>query len=639
MTVATAVLTVALVPIVSRLLERFSTRTVVTAGFVVSAAGHVVEWVVLRRGPLDRGRHLPAPGRRDRAAAVGLLVAHRRTIRSGGARAAYGRIAAAGTAGGIVGSVVAERIATTRRARTRFCCFWRRCTCCCSGGVAMMRGAPALLPAAADGARSDLESRGNAAHAVRANDRVVRLADDRGLGNHRLPAEVARHGVARHRARTCCASSRCSTAASRCCRSSRRRSPAASCKRLGISGTLNALPAGVGAAGTIALDRSGMAGHRRASSHRSGAARLALPQRLRAAVRADGRTHRATASRPFSTSPAIALGEAAGSGIVQFVLLAGAGVDVEHAAGGGDRPRRCRLADGPAFGRLYLGVVERELVKYQRPPAGQPGVGSGMDAPAGSDVRLVTAETAVRRQRRLPRRHRAAPRWIQQLRALADLRSRDAGAWSRRRSAHPSTLRPNACRADHRPARVGRSAAAARAALEQLAPAHLRHADRRAARSVDGLRHPPPSAANPWHVASARSIGGVVDGLDDSRFEVRYHCSRAIDRILTKSPGLSVDRARIIAVIERELSVPPQLWQGYRLLDRPEAEAAGERESSEDRRGISNTSFRCSRRSSRASRSTPPCTASARRIPASEVWRSSISIRCCRRPSSNGCAS
>ena len=26
----------------------------------------------------------------------------------------------------------------------------------------------------------------------------------------------------------------------------------------------------------------------------------------------------------------------------------------------------------------------------------------------------------------------------------------------------------------------------------------------------------------------------------------------------------------MIAIIERELSVPPQLWQGYRLLDRPE---------------------------------------------------------------------
>ena len=32
----------------------------------------------------------------------------------------------------------------------------------------------------------------------------------------------------------------------------------------------------------------------------------------------------------------------------------------------------------------------------------------------------------------------------------------------------------------------------------------------------------------------------------------------------------------MIAVVERELSVPPQVWQGYRLLDRPEVEDAAE---------------------------------------------------------------
>src|SRR5262245_26937709 len=45
MTVATAVLTVALVPLVSRSFERYSTRAVVVVGFVASAAGHVIEWV------------------------------------------------------------------------------------------------------------------------------------------------------------------------------------------------------------------------------------------------------------------------------------------------------------------------------------------------------------------------------------------------------------------------------------------------------------------------------------------------------------------------------------------------------------------------------------------------------------------
>ena len=73
-------------------------------------------------------------------------------------------------------------------------------------------------------------------------------------------------------------------------------------------------------------------------------------------------------------------------------------------------------------------------------------------------------------------------------------------------------------------------------------------------------------------VVSERSLSGLVDGLGDLRFEVRYHCSRAIAGLLLKEPHLSIDRARVIGVIERELSVPPQKWHGYRLLDRPDAE-------------------------------------------------------------------
>ena len=109
----------------------------------------------------------------------------------------------------------------------------------------------------------------------------------------------------------------------------------------------------------------------------------------------------------------------------------------------------------------------------------------------------------------------------------------------------------------------------------------LRH-DRRAARSGNGFRPAPPAARILGTIATERSVSGLIDGLGDARFEVRYHCSSAIDRILTKTPRLHFDRSKIIAVIERELSVPPQRWRGYHLLDRPEAEPAGVQESSED---------------------------------------------------------
>jgi hypothetical protein len=73
-------------------------------------------------------------------------------------------------------------------------------------------------------------------------------------------------------------------------------------------------------------------------------------------------------------------------------------------------------------------------------------------------------------------------------------------------------------------------------------------------------------------VPSQRSLDGLVSGLDDPRFEVRYHCSHALSRMIARLPALAVDRNRMIALVERELSVPPQRWHGYRVIDRPDVE-------------------------------------------------------------------
>ena len=74
-------------------------------------------------------------------------------------------------------------------------------------------------------------------------------------------------------------------------------------------------------------------------------------------------------------------------------------------------------------------------------------------------------------------------------------------------------------------------------------------------------------------LSSDRALKGLLQGLDDARFEVRYQCSHAIDRILSRTAGLAVDPARVMAVVDRELSVSPQVWQGYRLIDRSEGDA------------------------------------------------------------------
>ena len=71
-----------------------------------------------------------------------------------------------------------------------------------------------------------------------------------------------------------------------------------------------------------------------------------------------------------------------------------------------------------------------------------------------------------------------------------------------------------------------------------------------------------------------RTLDGLLLGLSDSRFEVRYQCSRAMDRIMVAEPTLRVDADRIFQVVERELSVARPVWNGHRLLDQFESSDA-----------------------------------------------------------------
>ena len=221
---------------------------------------------------------------------------------------------------------------------------------------------------------------------------------------------------------------------------------------------------------------------------------------------------------------------------------------------------------GQRFGPLYLNLIERELAKYHE--ASQVSLVSEagwtlLQVPAGSASMAPGVATRAA--------HDSVPRVDAQLRSLADLRSRDL---------------PRVTAALDRTSGFGRIHVAqiidllawddvlpaARRALDQLAPFHL-------GMLIDALLDPGSDFVIRRRlprivgtVGSHRSLEGLVDGLNDARFEVRYHCSRAIGRILASNPGLSLDRARMIAVVERELSVPPQRWRGYRLLDRPDIE-------------------------------------------------------------------
>ena len=107
-------------------------------------------------------------------------------------------------------------------------------------------------------------------------------------------------------------------------------------------------------------------------------------------------------------------------------------------------------------------------------------------------------------------------------------------------------------------------------------PESPRHADRCDGAPGDRLRGPPPVTSHHRDRAGQRSLDGLLAGLDDQRFEVRYHCSRAMVRILTRHPELSIHPARVIAIVRAGIVSTPQRWRGYKLLDRPESDTPGE---------------------------------------------------------------
>jgi hypothetical protein len=66
-----------------------------------------------------------------------------------------------------------------------------------------------------------------------------------------------------------------------------------------------------------------------------------------------------------------------------------------------------------------------------------------------------------------------------------------------------------------------------------------------------------------------RVASGLIRGLEDRRFEVRYRCGRALGRLQEQKPDLAMDRERIIDAVLREVNVDRSVWESQRLLDQP----------------------------------------------------------------------
>lgn len=66
---------------------------------------------------------------------------------------------------------------------------------------------------------------------------------------------------------------------------------------------------------------------------------------------------------------------------------------------------------------------------------------------------------------------------------------------------------------------------------------------------------------------SQRAADGLIFALDDLRFEVRFQCGRSLAAILERNPNIRIDSGRVLAAVDREVSVSSPVWKSRQLLD------------------------------------------------------------------------
>jgi hypothetical protein len=67
--------------------------------------------------------------------------------------------------------------------------------------------------------------------------------------------------------------------------------------------------------------------------------------------------------------------------------------------------------------------------------------------------------------------------------------------------------------------------------------------------------------------SSQRAADGLLLGLEDARFEVRFQCGRSLVSLLSAHPHTRLDGARVFDAVRREVAVSRPVWQSHRLLD------------------------------------------------------------------------
>jgi hypothetical protein len=64
-----------------------------------------------------------------------------------------------------------------------------------------------------------------------------------------------------------------------------------------------------------------------------------------------------------------------------------------------------------------------------------------------------------------------------------------------------------------------------------------------------------------------RTVDGLLRGLEDARFEVRYRCGKVLNRLQDLNADLVIRRRRVYSMVLREVAVDRGVWESHRLLD------------------------------------------------------------------------
>lgn len=66
---------------------------------------------------------------------------------------------------------------------------------------------------------------------------------------------------------------------------------------------------------------------------------------------------------------------------------------------------------------------------------------------------------------------------------------------------------------------------------------------------------------------SQRAVDGLMFALEDLRFAVRFQAGRSLFAILDRNPRLDIDREAVLEVVLKEVAVGRPVWEGRRLLE------------------------------------------------------------------------